>query len=112
VNRIDVCDAAGGPVETMVEGPPYFWHPGCDPTGEWIVSDTNWPDQGLWLINARTKKMMRLCGSGSSNSHPGRSHPHRCVSPGGMVVLFNSDRTGGPHVYAAHVPEEMRDMRT
>ncbi|HPU84079.1 MAG TPA: hypothetical protein PLE60_01915 [Candidatus Latescibacteria bacterium] len=44
----------------------------------------------------------------SSNSHPGWSHPHPCVGPGGKEVLFNSDRTGVPHVYAAHVPEELR----
>lgn len=108
VNRIDVCDQNGGQVENLVTGPPYFWHPGCDATGQWLVSDTNWPDDGLWLISTRTKKMTRLCRSRSSNSHPGWSHPHPVVSPGGQVVLFNSDRTGVPHVYAAHVPEEMR----
>ncbi len=107
VNRITMCDQAGGPVETIAEGP-YFWHPGCDPTGEWIVSDTNWPDEGLWIINVKTKKKAKLCASMSSNSHPGWSHPHPCVGPGGKEVLFNSDRTGVPHVYAAHVPEELR----
>jgi hypothetical protein len=36
-------------------------------------------------------------------------HPHPCVSPGGEVVVFDSDRTGVPHIYAAHVPEHYRD---
>ena len=108
VNRISACDASGDEVQTIVEGTPYFWHPGCDPSGEWIVSDTNWPDDGLWLINTVTRKMKRLCSSGSSNSHPAWSHPHPCVAPGGTTVVFNSDRTGVPHIYAARVPDEMR----
>ena len=108
VNRISACNDNGEDCRTVVEGPPYFWHPGCDPTGEWMVSDTNWPDQGLWLINTRTGKMKYLCASGSSNSHPAWSHPHPCVGPRSEVVVFNSDRTGVPHIYAAHIPEEFR----
>ena len=94
--------------ETIVQGPLYFWHPGYDPTGEWIVSDTNWPDKGLRLISVQTHRMTRLCASMSSNSNPGWSHPHVCVSSSAEVVVFNSDCTGVPHIYAARVLEEMR----
>jgi len=92
----------------LVPGPPNFWHPGCDPAGKWIVSDTSWPDDGLQLICVDTGRMCRLARSESQYGHAQWSHPHPCVSPDARYVLFNSTRTGIPHVYVATIPEEMK----
>ncbi len=36
-------------------------------------------------------------------------HPHAALSPDFRWVVFNSDRTGSPQVYAAHLPEGFLD---
>ncbi len=92
----------------LAQGPPNFWHPGCDPEGKWIVSDTNAPDDGLQLICVGTGRLCRLARSESQHGHAQWTHPHPSVSPGAKYVLFNSTRTGIPHVYIAEIPEEMK----
>ena len=92
----------------LVSGPPSFWHPGCDPAGKWIVSDTSWPDDGLQLICVETGKICRLAYSASQYGHAQWTHPHPSVSPDAQYVVFNSTRTGVPHVYVATIPPEMK----
>jgi len=43
------------------------WHPCSDRTGNWIVADTNHPDIGLQLINARTGVRRTICYPGATN---------------------------------------------
>jgi oligogalacturonide lyase len=95
-------------VEIVAKSPPRFWHAGVSPEGEWMVSDTLNPDEGLHLICVKTGKHAPLCRAGSSQGHSQYTHPHPSVSPGGRHVLFNSDRTGVPHVYVAEIPETLR----
>ena len=45
--------------ETLVEGP-YFWHSSASLDGEWIVADTNWPNEGVQLVNVKTRRFCRL----------------------------------------------------
>lgn len=92
--------------ETVVTGE-HFWHASCSMDGKWMISDTNWPDHGLQLINVRTGKFRALCYPGSSSCHPQWTHPHPSFSPDGKIVVFNSDRTGIPHVYLAIIPDEI-----
>lgn len=84
-----------------------YWHASCDNSGQWMVSDTNWPDTGLEIINRFTKKSAVLCYTHSSHSHPNWSHPHPSFSPDLKYVVFNSDATGIGHVYLAEVPEDL-----
>jgi len=99
----------GAPESTMLAtGPPNFWHPGCDAAGNWIVSDTNAPDDGLQLICVDTGRYCRLAYSASNHGHSQWSHPHPSVSPDAQYVVFNSTRTGIPHVYVAEIPVEMK----
>jgi oligogalacturonide lyase len=87
---------------------PYFWHSGASMDGEWIVSDTNWPDVGLQLIHVPSGRFSTLCLSQATNSnHP--AHPHPSFSPDGKKVLYNSDRTGINQVYIATIPEWLID---
>jgi Tol biopolymer transport system component len=83
-----------------------FWHAAVSPDGEWIISDTNWPDEGLQLVQVRTGKYKTLCYPRSSQGHPQWTHPHPAFSLDGKVVVFNSDRTGTCQVYLAKITEE------
>jgi len=83
-----------------------FWHAAVSPDGEWIISDTNWPDEGLQLVQVRTGKYKTLCYPHSSQGHPQWTHPHPFFSPDGRMVVFNSDRTGICQVYLAKITEE------
>jgi len=99
------------PGATIAAGP-YFWHSSASLDGEWIVSDTNWPDIGLQLIHVPTGRYSTLCLSQATNSnHP--AHPHPCFSPDGARVLYNSDRTGINQIYLVTIPDWLRDeLRT
>jgi len=94
--------------ETICTGP-YFWHAGASLDGEWIVSDTNWPDIGLQLVHLPSGRFQTVCLSQSSNAGGQHSHPHPSLSPDSTKVLYNSDRTGIPQVYVANVPEYLQD---
>jgi len=86
----------------------HFWHAAGTLDGRWVVSDTNWPDMGLILLNTETRLWAPLCASGSAHGHPQWTHPHPIFSPDGQYVVYNSDRTGIGQVYAARVPDDIR----
>jgi len=88
---------------------PYFWHSGASWNGEWIVADTNWPDQGLQLIHVPTGHFAALCHAGASQDHYEFGHPHPCLSQDGSLCVFRSDRTGIPQIYVAHISGEFRE---
>jgi len=94
---------------TIASGGPYFWHSASTLDGKWIIADTNWPDEGLQLICVPTGKYKTLCYPGSSEGHPQWTHPHPAFSPDGHIVIFNSDRTGIPQIYAVTIPENLRE---
>ncbi|TBL72416.1 PD40 domain-containing protein [Paenibacillus thalictri] len=87
----------------------HFWHAASSRDGEWIVSDTSWPDNGIQLIHTGTRKYKPLCYPESSNSHPQWSHPHPSFSPDASYVVYNSDRTGMAQMYIVRVPEELKE---
>ncbi len=92
----------------LVEGP-YFWHSGASHDGEWIVSDTNYPDCGLQLIHVPTRRFRTLCHPGATLDHVEYGHPHPTVSQDGRVVLFRSDRTNVAQLYVALITDEFRE---
>jgi hypothetical protein len=94
--------------QPIVAGP-YFWHSGSSLDGEWLISDTNWPDEGLMLVHVPTRSFTLLCDSHSGNEDAWLSHPEPHISPDGSVAIWTSTWTGVPQVYLAHVPEGMRD---
>jgi len=99
---------AGKEPYKLVEGP-YFWHSGASFDGEWILSDTNWPDEGLQLIHVPTRHFRTLCHAHARQEHSQFGHPHPALSQDGRVAVFNSDRTGVAQVYLAHITEEFRE---
>ncbi|MCC6731405.1 MAG: PD40 domain-containing protein [Chthonomonadales bacterium] len=97
-----------GDPRPLAEGP-YFWHSASSLCGEWIVADTNWPDEGIQLVHVPTGRARPLCRPGSSEGHPQRTHPHPRFSPDGRVALYNSDRTGITQIYTVRVTDEARE---
>ena len=102
-----IADLDGG-MRKLCEGP-YFWHSGASLDGEWIVSDTNWPDEGLHLIHVPTGHFRFLCRPEATQDHSQFGHPHPALSQDGRIAVFASDRTGVTQVYAAHIPDSFRE---
>jgi len=96
------------------------WHPMVNRSGTRVVTDTNFPDTGLWLFDLGGPKPRPapLCASLATNqgAHwntdhcpyddgpmqvyaPQHTHPHPCFAPDDSVVLFTSDRTGHAQLY-------------
>ena len=84
----------------------YYWHSGCSQDAQWIVSDTNWPKEGLYLIHVPSGVVTYICDPRSSCTHPQWTHPHPSFSPNMKFVLFNSDMTGVGQVYLAVLTDE------
>ena len=89
--------------------PHSVWHPTSDDSGLWIVADTNWPAEGLFLIHAPSGRMAKICNTGASCGHPQWTHAHPRLNHDASWVLFDSDRTSICQVYLAHIPEEMKE---
>ena len=98
-------------VEMVCQGP-YFWHSGVSEDGDWIVADTNWPDQGLMLVHVPTGRFAPLVLSNSSNGGSQESHPHPSFNRDATKVIYTSDRTGLSQVYLVTVPEGLRHELT
>lgn len=92
----------------LVEGP-YFWHAGPSWDGEWILSDTNWPDEGLKLVHVPTRRFRTLCHAHGSQGHAQSGHAHPALSQDGRLGIFTSDRTGTTQVYVARITDEFRE---
>ena len=91
-------DPYSGIHETIAKGG-NFWH--CAPNDDcsMIVADTNWPDEGIKLVDAERQSSETLCLSRCRTAH---AHP--CFSPDGRKVVFTSDMTGRNQIYVAELP--------
>lgn len=88
----------------------YYWHSSASADANWIVSDTNWPQEGIFLLHVASKTVTYVCDPRSSCSHPQWTHPHPSISPGLKYILFNSDMTGIGQVYVAELTGEFLDQ--
>ena len=86
----------------------YFCHVNASRCGRHFVCDT-YPDAKILIGSIRTGRTRLLCESGASFGSKGYTHPHPYLSPDCKWVIFNSDRTGTPHVFAARVPDGWLD---
>ena len=94
--------------ETLVEGP-YFWHSSASLDGEWIVADTNWPNEGIQLVNVRTRRFATLVHPRNSAGYPQWTHAHPFFSPDIRHVAFNSDVSGTGQIWITNVSEELTE---
>ncbi|HNR34282.1 MAG TPA: hypothetical protein PKO36_03820 [Candidatus Hydrogenedentes bacterium] len=90
---------------TLTQGR-YYWHSSASRDAQWIVADTNWPREGIFLLHVPSGTVTFVCDPLSSCSHPQWTHPHPSLSPSLKFVLFNSDRTGLGQVYLAELSPE------
>lgn len=88
----------------------YYWHSSASRDAQWIISDTNWPQEGLYLLHVPTRTVSYVCDTQSSCSHPQWTHPHPSLSPGMKYVLYNSDMTGIGQVYLCLLTEEFLEQ--
>ncbi len=107
-----------GAVRKITEFP--VWHGAPDATGKRLVCDTNFPDQGLHLLDLSGEHAPMYLHSPEATSQgahwahpfpynngpvkvhaPQHTHPHPRFSPDGCQVVFTSDRSGQAQVYVA-----------
>lgn len=91
------------------------WHAGASRDGRFCVVDTNWPDRGIHLIERETGRMVKLCESDSAVGNRRADvevHPHPSFSPDGKHVVFGSQKTGNPEIYAVDTSQahERQDL--
>lgn len=82
-----------------------YCHPNASRDGRFFVSDVRAAGTPLVVGSIRTGRNGVLCTTGASLSMPQYTHPHPYFSPDRRWVIFTSDVTGVPHVYAARVPD-------
>lgn len=96
----------GQPARTLAAGFP-FNHVGLSRCGRLFTCD-DW--RGTYRIvigSVQTGKTAVICDSRITGVAHSNLHPHASLTPDLKWVLFNSDRSGWPHVYAASVPERI-----
>ena len=86
----------------------YFWHSSASWDGEWIVSDTNWPDDGLRLIHVPSGRCALLCRPEATQDQYEFGRVQPALSQDGRLCVFRSDRTGIPQLYIAHIDDDLR----
>ncbi len=86
-----------------------FSHAGASKDGRFFVSDTVDSDLGRvgWIVvgSLKTGRTRVLCQSGATFGGAQYTHTHPYFTPDCRWVIFNSNRTGLPHVWAATVPD-------
>ncbi len=81
-----------------------FTHPNVSRDGRFFVADTH-PGGDLVVGSIKSGRARKLCETGTTFSSAQYTHPHPYFSPDCKWVIYNSDCTGVPHIYAASVPE-------
>ena len=85
-----------------------YYHGGANPSkdGRFVVCQTQAPEVYIAVGSIKTGKLRVLHASRSIKLHISHfSMPKPYFSPDCRWVVFNSDRTGRPQIYAAKLPE-------
>lgn len=84
-----------------------FNHVGVSRCGRFFSAD-DW--QGTYKVvigSIQSGNSVVLCESKTSPTRGQNTHPHAYLTPDLKWVIFNSNRSGFPHIYGASVPEGM-----
>jgi len=82
-----------------------FNHVGVSRCGRFFSCDDWQGKYALVLGSTKTGACRVLCYSRTTPTRSQRTHPHAYLSPDLKWVVFNSNRSGFPHIHAARVPE-------
>jgi len=86
-----------------------FNHVGVSRCGRLFSAD-DWRGSFKVVIGSvRSGKCLEVCESKTQPSRDQSTHPHPYLTPDLNWVIFNSNRSGIPHVYAARIPKELCD---
>ena len=100
---------AGAPARVIAKGYK-FNHVGVSRCGRFFCCD-DW--QGTFKVvigSIRTGKTAVACESKTSPGRSQNTHPHAYLTPDLKWVIFNSNRSGFAHIYAARVPAGMMEQ--
>jgi oligogalacturonide lyase len=87
---------------------PYFWHSASTKDGQWIVSDTNWPEQGIMLVHVESGRYAPVAQHRGTPGDGQGGHPHPSFDRDGSRVIYTSNRGGLSQVYVAEIPDTLR----
>jgi hypothetical protein len=97
---------AGSPARVVAKG--YrFAHVGVSRCGRLFSCDDFQGTYKVVIGSNQTGKTAEVCETRTSPTRSQASHPHPYLTPDLKWVIFNSNRTGFAHIYAASVPEGM-----
>jgi hypothetical protein len=99
----------GEDAATMLHSGPYYWHSSGSLDGEWIVTDSNWPNEGIFLVNASTRRSGVLLHPHNTGAEAQWTHAHPFFSPDAQHVAFNSDATGTGQICVVKIPEALKE---
>ncbi len=84
-----------------------FNHVGVSRCGRLFSAD-DWQGSFKLVIGSiRTGRTAVACESKTKPTRSQNTHPHPYLTPDLKWLIFNSNRTGWPHIYAARLPDEM-----
>jgi len=99
---------AGSPARVVAKG--YrFAHVGVSHCGRLFSCDDFQGAYKVVIGSNQTGKTAEVCETKTSPTRSQATHPHPYLTPDLKWAIFNSNRSGFPHVYAASVPEGMVD---
>jgi len=79
--------------------------------GRFFIGDAlNLPSRPLVIGSIKTGKCTILCDTWTSAGVAQYTHPHPYITSDNQWVIFNSDRTGVPQIYAASIPSKLLDF--
>jgi oligogalacturonide lyase len=107
-DRAVIAQGPEDPEPVAIARGPYFWHSASSYDGEWIVADTNWPNEGLQLVHVPSGRFALLCHPQNSAGHPQWTHPHPFFTPDASAVVYQSDATGICQLYIIKIPDDLR----
>ncbi len=87
---------------------PYFWHSASSADGEWIVADTNWPEQGIMLVHVASGRYAPVTMPHACPGAAQYTHPHPSFDRTGSRVIYTVNRGGLSQVYVATIPDALR----
>jgi len=99
-----------GEVATVAAKGYRFNHVGVSRCGKFFTCDDWQPPYKIVVGSIATGRAAVLCESRTSPTSDQATHPHAYLMPDKKWVIFNSSRSGFPHIYAARVPDGLLDV--
>ncbi|MCS7238213.1 MAG: hypothetical protein NZ899_08090 [Thermoguttaceae bacterium] len=86
-----------------------FNHVGATRCGRLFSADDWQPPFKVVIGSTRTGQTVELCASHTSPTSDQATHVHPYISTDLRWVVFNSNRFGAPHIFAASIPDKIRE---